>query len=179
MRLLRFSWVPAALLLAACGGNSAEAVIASDYQDLPADRVLFDATYITTVDGIRRAVQRSDTMYIDEDSTQASLFGVKLLMYDTLGRQQADLTSVRGLLNQRTQEMVAQGNVVLLLADGRRVETEELHYDPEGHRIWSDVTTRMESTPGCVATFETFTVDDKFNNPTGTNARGCVPGLRL
>ena len=81
--------------------------------------------------------------------------------------------------NQRTQKMVARGDVVLVLADGRRIETEELNYEPETGRVWSDVPTRMLWSPGCVSTFSTFTVDDKFRNPTGTDGRGCLPGLRL
>lgn len=167
------------LLVAACAGGGAETVVTSEYQDLPADRVLYDAAFTTTVAGVRRAFQESDSMYVDEDSTAAQLFGVKLLMYDTLGRQTANLRSQRGRFDQRTQKMVAQGKVVLTLSDGRRIETEELNYDPETHRIWSDVFTRMHWADGGSTTFDTFTVDDEFRNPMGTNARGRIPGLKL
>jgi LPS export ABC transporter protein LptC len=172
-------WLAVLLPLAACGGGGAETVITSDYQDLPADRVIYGATFITTASGIRQAVTRADSMYVDEDSTVAQLYGVKLMMYDTLGRTRADLTSLRGSLNQRTQKMVARGKVVLVLADGRRIETEELNYDPEAHRIWSDVFTRLRHADGGSTTFDTFTADDKFQNVQGQNARGRIPGLKL
>lgn len=178
---MRAGSMPVALLwaLAACGGGRSDAVITSAYQDLPADRVLYEATFATTVDGIRRAVQRSDSMYLYEDSTVAEMFGVQLMMYDTLGRRTAELGSRGGRFDMRTQKMVAQGEVVLRLSDGRRIESEELNYDPEQHRIWSDVFTRMHWADGGSTTFDTFTVDDEFRNPMGTNARGRIPGLKL
>ena len=45
-------------------------------------------------------------------------------------------------MNERTEEMVARGDVVLIVhSDGRRIESPELHYDPNRDRIWSDSTT--------------------------------------
>ncbi|NJD10072.1 MAG: LPS export ABC transporter periplasmic protein LptC, partial [Gemmatimonadetes bacterium] len=117
-----------------------------------------------------------------EDSTTARRFGVKLAMYDTLGRTNANLTSRTGYLNQRTQKLVAQGNVVLVLGSGRQIETEELNYDPETHRIWSDVSTRIRypaSEGGGVTISGTFSTDDKFQNMAGTEMRGKIPGLKL
>ena len=40
--------------------------------------------------------------------------------------------------------MVARGDVVLTIPEGnRRVETQEINYDPNGDRIWSDSLTVM------------------------------------
>jgi LPS export ABC transporter protein LptC len=141
--------------------------------------VILGADFFTTASGIRQMRTVADSMYVDEDSTFAQLFGVRLMMYDTLGRRTADVTSLRGLVNQRTQKTVAQGKVVLVLADGRRIETEELNYDPELRRIWSDVFTRMRHPDGGFTTFQTFSTDDKFQNLTGTGMTGRIPGLRL
>jgi LPS export ABC transporter protein LptC len=179
--LTRWISLGAMLALTACGSGS-ETIVTAAYPDLPADRVLYDATFYTTEQGIRQVLNHADTMYVDEDSTTARMFGVKLVMYDTLGHVTANLTSDRGRYDQRTQKTVAQGHVVLVLADGRQIETEELNYDPESHRIWSNVFTRMRypaSQGGGSTTFDTFTVDDKFLNPSGTNARGRIPGLKL
>jgi LPS export ABC transporter protein LptC len=167
------------ILLGGCRNGTGSGVVAAEDADIAADRVLYDTRYNTTVDGVRRAVQLSDSMYMYEDSATAQLFGVRLMMYDTLGNRTADLRSERGTANQRTQKMLARGNVVLVLADGRRIESEELSYDPELHRVWSDVFTRMTWPDGGVTTFETFTGDDEFKNPSGTGLKGKVPGLTL
>lgn len=169
----------ALLLLGGCGRASGNGVVAAEDAQLGADRVLYDTRYNTTVEGVRRAVQLADSMYMYEDSATAQLFGVRLMMYDTLGNRTADLRAERGTANQRTKMMLARGNVVLVLSDGRRIESEELSYDPDTHRIWSDVFTRMTWPDGSVTTFETFTVDDEFRNPRGTGLRGQVPGLTL
>lgn len=177
---MRFFWLGLGiLLLAGCGGNGAKTVVAENSVDMVADRVLYGTRFNTTVDGIRRAVQMSDSMYVYEDSTTAQLYGVRLMMYDTLGKRTADLRSQRGVYNQRTQKMIARGTVVLILADGRKVETDELNYDPEAHRIWSDVPTKMTAPDGSVSSYQTFSTDDEFRNPQGTGMRGKVQGLKL
>jgi LPS export ABC transporter protein LptC len=167
------------MLLAGCGGGGDGAVITSEYQDLPSDRVLYGAETQITVKGVREVVLTSDSMYADEDSTTAQLFGVKLMKYDTLGRTTANVTARRGRYNQRTQNLVAQGSVVVTLSDGRRVETEELNYDPESHQIWSDVFTVVRHPNGEATRFQTFSTDDKFQNMTGTGMTGRIPGLKL
>lgn len=179
MRILSSGLPVVLLVLAACSGSGDGAVITSEFQDLPADRVLYGTTFATTVKGIRQAVTRADSMYVEEDSTTAQMYGVRLEMYDTLGRRTADLRSLRGSVNNRTNKLVARGKVVLVLSDGRQLETEELNYDPEQHRIWSDVFTRMRHPDGGSTTFETFSTDDKFLSPGGTGMRGRIPGLKL
>jgi hypothetical protein len=59
------------------------------------------------------------------------------------------------------------------------IESEELNYDPEANRIWSDVFTRMRHPDGGSTTFQTFSTDDKFQNMTGTGMTGRIPGLKL
>lgn len=167
------------VLLAACSGAGSETVASADSEQIAADRVLYGTRLVITVDGVRNAIQEADSMYVFEDSTTAQMYGLHLMMYDSIGRKTADLRSLRGDYNQRTQKMVARGAVVLVLSDGRKVETEELNYDPESHRIWSDVSTKMTDRSGSVSTYETFATDDEFKNPSGTGLRGKVPGLKL
>src|SRR5690606_41787034 len=73
-------------------------------------------------------------------------------------------------------EMVARGNVVVLRVDGtERIETEELYYNPQTHRIWSTVhTTRTVN--GCTQEGDGVQTDDQFRSVTLENARGCLPG---
>ena len=60
------------------------------------------------------------------------------------GVQRARVISKRGRYNPSTREMLAMGEVVLTITEGdKRVESEELNYDPNGDRIWSDSATTM------------------------------------
>lgn len=171
--------VMAAATLAACGRAPTEGVIVDETPELGADRVMYRATFNVTVEGVRRAVQRSDSMYMYEDSSTAKLFGVDLAMFDSIGNSTANVRSQRGRLNLNTQQMTAEGKVVVLLRDGMRIETEQLNYDPQSQRIWSDVSTRQVHPDGGITTFETFQTDEKFSFFTGTSMRGRAPGLRF
>ena len=165
------------LVLTACSGGVQESVITGETPALGADRVMYRTVFNVTSNGVRSAQQRSDSLYMFEDSSTAQLFGVNLVMYDSLGHRSADVRSLRGRLNTATQEMSAHGNVVVVLADGTRIESEELHYDPSTHRIWSDVETKRIWPDGGITLFSTFRTDDKFSFFDGTNMRGRVPGL--
>lgn len=162
--------------LAACTRPPTEGVV-GDAPDLAADRVIHQATFNVTIEGVRRALQRSDSMYMYEDSSTARLFGVDLMMFDSVGNRTADVRSRFGRLNMLTQQMSAQGSVVVVLGDGTRIETEELNYDPQTQRIWSDVETRQVWPDGGITTFATFRTDEKFSFFDGTGMRGRAPGL--
>jgi LPS export ABC transporter protein LptC len=164
-------------LLWACGGGPSERVVSAALPELGADRVVHKATFNVTANGVRQALQRSDSMYLYEDSSTAKLFGVDLVMFDSLGHRSADVRSRRGRMNLVTQEMSAIGRVVVVLADGTRIETEELNYDPQTQRIWSDVETRRIWPDGGVTTFSTFRTDEKFSFFEGTGMRGRAQGL--
>jgi LPS export ABC transporter protein LptC len=166
-----------AVLVGSCARAPTEGVVAAETPEMSADRVLYRATFNVTVEGVRRALQRSDSMYMYEDSSTARLFGVDLTMFDSIGNRTASVRSQRGRLDLSTQEMAALGKVVVVLADGTRIESEELNYDPQSQRIWSDVETRQVWPDGGVTTFSTFRTDEKFSFFDGTNMRGRAPGL--
>jgi hypothetical protein len=69
--------------------------------------------------------------------------------------------------------MVAIGNVVLITNNLRKIETEELHYDPNTRRMWSDVTTR-HTYEGRVQIGDSFQSDDEFTRVVVQNPRGDV-----
>lgn len=129
--------------LAACGGNE-DPVAEPGFRNLPADHVVLDLDTDIKDMGALRARLHADTAYIWEDSAKTLMFPVDLKLYDKNGAQTAHLTADSGELDSQTNNMFAQGNVVLVTVDGdRRVLTEELHYDPQRERIWSDVHTVM------------------------------------
>lgn len=172
LRLLAWlAFTPAALACEADAGP-----VGAGFQPLPSDVVLTDVTHNITSEGVRYAKLVSDSVYQYQDSSTVALFGVDLTLYDASGNVSATVTSLSGDLNERTNEMVARGNVVVLRTnDTERIETEELHYNPQTHRIWSDVHT-TRTVDGCTQEGDGVQTDDQFRSVTLENARGCLPG---
>ena len=135
---------PLALVLAACGGST-EAPTGSDFRELPADMVTVGMRYYSTEGDRRTAELKADTAYEFQDSSGAyRLRGVDLVVFDeATGARNATLTSLRGTFDKRTEAMVAMGDVVLVTVDGKRIETQELHYVPNQGMMWSDSLTVM------------------------------------
>lgn len=135
-----------ALTLAACDDFVVETVVDSALEDMEAESVIFGLTSHLTRDGIREATVMADTAYFFRDSTIVHLRGhVRLTAFhEELGTEKALVTSDRGRLNTTTNALIARGNAVLLIrADGRRIESVELNYAPDQNKIWSDSATVM------------------------------------
>lgn len=170
-------WLRSTALLATvsaigCGGETAAPVAGDEFQATAADQILFDLRHNMTVGGVRQALLVADTALLYEDSAAVEVRQMHLTLFDEQGRQAADLTADSGELNTRTEAMVARGHVVLLSQGGaRRIETEELHFDPNGDRIWSDVPTTLRE-DGTVVRGSGFTAtagleDITIHDPTG------------
>jgi LPS export ABC transporter protein LptC len=162
---LRTATLLLAALCAACDGTTAPPV-SSDYQSLPADNIIFGMQHSITVDGVRRALLRADTALIFEDSSATHLKVVNLEMFDGAGQLSSTLTSNTAEYNTVSERTVARGNVIVIMPgpDGRTIWTEELHYDPQTKRIWSDVPTRILENSGREFRGQGFTADDQFVN---------------
>jgi LPS export ABC transporter protein LptC len=63
---------------------------------------------------------------------------VRTIFYNSVGAQDAVLTSRRGTYNTRLGSMVARQNVVVASEDGRRLTTSELIYNQPRNEISSD-----------------------------------------
>lgn len=125
--------------VAACESPPEVPVAAEGFMAIGADALIFGMENYLTADGVRSGVVRADSAYQFNDSSVNHLFGVDMTLFDDDGRPRAHLTAESGVLQQRTEEMVARGNVVLRVQEqGVVVETSELFYDPQGERIWSD-----------------------------------------
>lgn len=166
-------------VLLGCGGAEEGAVADPGFKKLESDQVLTGFEQYVTENGRRKAVLRGDTAFIYEDSSLAKVRKVDLILYDEQGAVSATLKSKAGRLNTYTQEMVATGNVVLITAkDGSQIETEELHYDPNTHRVWSTVATTQRR-GDAVITGTGFEADDKFYNVRVSGARSSGGGFRI
>ena len=129
------------LLFTACTEGPPRMVVDPELEAIEADYIIFGLTDYLTRRGVREAVVEADTALVFQDSTVVLLRGnVRLTAYyEELGTEKAVVTSDRGRLDTSTNELLAEGNAVLLIrADGRRIESYELRYTPDQDRIRSD-----------------------------------------
>ena len=139
----RFPLLPAPLFLLALAACEVEAPVAaaSDVDSfLGADGVIMGGvTTISNPEGIRTAHLQFDTAFQWSDSTRQALRGVNLTVFNEDGSERATVTSLRGTFEPLAESLTAIGEVVLVVPfQERRLETEELHYDPEQNQLWSD-----------------------------------------
>ena len=165
-------------LLAAggCGDSGDSPVVAEELVRMEADNVVYGMSQILTHEGIREGVVRADTAYFYRDSSAVHLRGVELTVYsEETGEVRAEVTARRGRLETEGRSMVGRGDVVLRIpADDRTIRTEELRYEPNTDRIWSDTFTVMEEA-GRITCGRAFDSDLEFRNLLIENARttGC------
>ena len=128
--------------LVGCGSQATTPSAATDVTQMPADQVIYTLNHVMTKDGIRTAVLNGDTAYLFEDGRRFDLMGVRLQFYTENGSESGVLTSTTGEYNLANGLFIARGDVVLITQTpegSRRLETEELHYDVTGDRLWSEM----------------------------------------
>jgi len=133
-----------ALCVAAVGGISA----CQDTQGPPvatemllpdsAEQMLFGVSLILTDGGVRRAIVKSDTLLTYDDNTRSELRKVTGTFFTVAGEQDAVLTSRQATHSSRLGTMEARGDVIVVAADGQRLSSPHLKYDPSRNEISSD-----------------------------------------
>ena len=103
-----------------------------------ADQIMYGARFKLTDQGLARAQLEADTAYFFDDNTRQELENVHTTFYTVTGAKDAVLTSRHGTINNRTNNMIARGNVVVVSEDGRRLTTPELIYNQQKNQISSD-----------------------------------------
>lgn len=125
--------------LSGCAEENTAPIASPELLETGADNVIYRMVTLLTVNGIQEARVEADTAYYFSDSTVYSLRNPTMILYNEQGVERARVVSLSGRLNLSTKEFVARGDVVLTIPEGdRQVETQELNYDPNGDRIWSD-----------------------------------------
>jgi LPS export ABC transporter protein LptC len=134
-----FPALTVSILLVGCGEEDAAPIASPELLDAGAESVIYEMVTLLTTNGIQEARVEADTAFSYPDSSVYSLRNPTLIMYTPQGVERARVVAERGRLNLSTKELVARGNVVLTIPEGeRRVESQELNYDPDGDKIWSD-----------------------------------------
>jgi LPS export ABC transporter protein LptC len=177
---LKTRYLIAGILMVSVGCSDTQTPATGDFREVPASMVMTGMSQIMTTAGLRKARLYGDTAYVYDDSGKVNIKGVNLSIFNEQGGDVAKLTSKTGDFNTSTQAMVARGNAVLITLTNprRQIETEELFYDPQSHRLWSDKKTLMIEGDSRI-TGDGFTADDKFTNVNIRGARGRVSGSKV
>lgn len=161
--------------LGGCGEPDAVSLASSDLQEIDADNVIFGMVSFITTNGIREGHIQADTAYLFVDSAKAELHQMRILFFNEDGSQLATVTGTSGEWDQTTDRMTAWGDVLLIVhSDQRRIETQELNYDPEAERIWSDSATVQIMADGSITRGSAFESDMEFRNVRIASIRGAI-----
>lgn len=161
-----------AIVTGACSEEPETPVAASELQELEADQAVFGMRMYITVEGVREALLYADTAYTYRDSVEIDVRSLRLTLYGETGNERAFVTANRGAIDPNTQRMQARGTVVLTIPEqNRRIESEQLNYDPNRDRIWSDTATVMMH-DGRRSTGDAFESDLDFTSVKIFGARG-------
>lgn len=108
----------------------------------PPDQVVEDGEHVITIEGVKKAVLVAEQLYFYNDTHTVVGDTIQVSFFGEGGEFVSMLTATTGIINQRSQEMTAHGNVDVR-SDDSRIETEVLHYEPGADRIWSDRATTI------------------------------------
>lgn len=162
-------------VLAACEDPTESPVASADLLEIGADNVVFGMVAFMTSRGIREGRVEADTAFMFADSAKAKLHQMRILFYNENGTARATVTGISGEWDRNTDRMVARGDVVLLVhADGRKIESTEIYYDPTQNRVWSDSATVQTMSNGRVTRGSAFSSDMEFRNVRISNIRGSI-----
>ncbi len=124
--------------LGACQEGTKPPIAARNPLADSADQVMFGISTFITDKGLLRAQLQADTGYFFDGSSRIEVRNEKTTFFTAEGAQSAVLTSKEGTYLTARSTMDARKNVVVLTTDGKRLTTEELHYNQGTNEISSD-----------------------------------------
>ena len=177
LRARRFMCLCAFLAASGCGGGG-KGVAALGAKADSADQVMFGVTQFLTSMGVKQAVLRADSALVYEAPGRVDLRKVTVTFFSTEGVQLSILTSQTGIYWTRTNQMSASGNVVVVrTADGARLKTDFLEYDPAKNQVTTTRPFVADKAAQHIEGDKGFTCDPGFTNCTVLGARGTAGRL--
>ena len=89
--------------------------------------------------------------------------GIHVWMYEKTGELKAEITANWAKQDIETDLWEASSNVVVVNAEGQKLETEQLFWDPKKGNVYSVKYTKITSKDGTVVTGDTFTSKQDFS----------------
>jgi LPS export ABC transporter protein LptC len=103
-----------------------------------ADQIMFGISTFITDKGLLKAQLQADTGYFFDGNSRIEMRNEKTIFFTTTGAQSAVLTSKEGTYITARSTMEARKNVLVVTTDGKRLTTEQLHYNQGTNEISSD-----------------------------------------
>src|SRR5256714_13566337 len=119
----------AALFLAACTSKKQPPIATHSPLADSADQIMYNSRFVLSDQGIARAQMHSDTAYFFDDNTRMEFENPNVTFFTSTGAKDAVLTARHGTYNNRTSNMIARTNVVVVCEDGRRLMTQAISYN--------------------------------------------------
>ncbi len=129
-----------ALLLPSCK-NDLDRVAAIEVPANAPDRVTTNAEYFYSDSGkvMNRLTAGTISEYTSEDDPHTELTnGMELAFFDTAGHLSSKLTARRGQMLPKQKRMEVEDQVVFTNAKGEKLETEQLTWDQDSDRVYTD-----------------------------------------
>jgi LPS export ABC transporter protein LptC len=152
-----------AILVTACTSKKHPPVAAHSPLADSADQIMYNSRFVLSDQGIARAQMHADTAYFFDDNTRMEFENPNVTFFTSTGAKDAVLTARHGTYNNRTSNMIARKNVVVVSEDGRRLTTSELIYNQQKNEISSDSAFVMTE-PGRELSGIGFRSDPNMNN---------------
>lgn len=142
-----FAILASALGLLGCGGDEPTR---TGTAELPAgrpglgapDQVVENGEHVITAHGVKKAVMVAEQLQFYNEEGKVYGDTIQVSFYNESGEFQSMLTALEGEMSQRSDDMIARGNVVVRGSDSR-ILTDELHYDPQRNLVTSDKPTEI------------------------------------
>lgn len=161
------------IVFSACTDFTAQENVESDTSEYP-DQESWNATMYFTRDGLKRAILNAG--YIAKYSNKKLTLlqqGVKVDFYDEKGVHSSTLTSKTAKVFDEREDMIANGNVIVVSDNGTHLYTEELTWDNKIQKIRSEVpvmiTTESDTLYGDSFVSNPDLVDYEITNAHGTS----------
>ena len=103
-----------------------------------ADQVMFGISTFITDKGLLKAQLQADTGYFFDGNSRIEMRNEKTTFFSNTGAQTAVLTSKEGTYITARSTMEARKHVLVVTTDGKRLTTEQLHYNQGTNEISSD-----------------------------------------
>ncbi len=128
-----------ALALGACGDSTGTTPQASDTV-LPdsSESMGYGVRVTLTNNSVAKGELLADTTLFYDSSNRLELRRLNVTFYNAIGEKDGLLTAKEGTYNKRLNRLEARGNVVVVRADGKRLETPQLVYDELRNQMFSD-----------------------------------------
>lgn len=126
------------LIISGCQNQGDNPASEEAEQKLP-DQESWNSTIIFTVEGKRSAIVRAGHIekYLQSGITEADQ-KVEVQFFDEAGNPSSTLTAEKGIVDEKTQDLEAMGNVVVVSQKGVKLETERLRWDNGRRKILSN-----------------------------------------